>query len=471
MQVAAADDRAIAGGCKLGGSLAEARAVCANLRVVQADAHEDARLLEALADWCDRYTPLVALDPPHGLLLDVSGCAHFFGGEAAMARDVAEALRARGIRSRTAIAGAAGSAHALAWFSTGGASPPGEEGASVRALPVTALELAEPTRIALIRAGLKTVGDVAGRGRGELAARFGKSLVARLDVALGVVDPPVSPRRPAPCFVAERRFAEPILAIDAALACLRALADALSRRLEAAGQGLQGAEAAFFRADGKVERVALETGAPTRDPDLLLRLFRERLGALADPLDPGFGYDLIRLSAFRAAPLAPKARTFDTREEDQAELAELVDRLATREGRRRVLRWRPQDVHRPEAEARLEPAQGFGEAPADPFSWDFEEPPRRPLRMFAHPEPIEVLAEIPDGPPVRFTWRRAVHDVLRAEGPERIALEWWRGGAQPLTRDYFRVEDRLGGRFWIYRDGLFGREAQNPRWYLHGLFA
>lgn len=469
LKLSAVDARAAAGGCAPGMALAQARAICPALRVVPADLHEDARLLKGLADWCDRFTPLVALDPPAGLLLDVSGCGPLFGGEERLAAELAAALERHGFSARLAVADAAGLARALAWFSGGGVAPAGESEALVRRLPVAALGLEEAARTALVRAGLKTVGQVAGRGRAELAARFGAKMVAALDRALGRDDPPISPLRPAPRLVVERRFAEPIASTEAALATLSALADALCGRLEAAGLGLMSAEAAFFRSDGKVERLLVGVGAPGRSPRLLMRLFRERLDALADPLDPGFGYDLVRLSAPEAEPLGAVVRSFDEGAGAEAELAELVDRLAARHGRARVVGLSAVDAHRPEAEARFSPAQGLSE-PGRPFARD-EGPPRRPLRLFAVAEPIEVLAEVPDGPPVRFVWRRATHAVIRAEGPERIALEWWRPGEVRPTRDYFRVEDEAGARFWLYRDGLFGREVEHPRWYLHGLFA
>ncbi|MFC3690744.1 DNA polymerase Y family protein [Chenggangzhangella methanolivorans] len=471
LRLLAVDAAARKRGCAPGMAFAEARAVCPTLRAAPADVHEDERLLKALADWCDRYTPLVALDPPRGLLLDVSGCGALFGGEESLVEGLVEALGSHGFACRVAVADAAGPARALAWFTQGGVAPAGSSRDLVARLPVVALGLDEAQRTALLRAGLKTIGATAARGRGELAARFGAKMVATLDRTLGHDDPPVSPLRPAPRLMVERRFAEPIATVEAALAALAALADALCGRLEAAGLGLMGAEAAFFRADGRVTRVALGVGAPSRDPRLLLRLFRERLDALADPLDPGFGYDLLRLSAQTAEPLVETVRSFDEGAAARAELAELVDRLAARHGRARVVGIRAVDAHRPERQARFEPAQtgGFSEA-AQAFERD-DGPPRRPLRLFPAPEPIEVVAEAPDGPPARFVWRRASHSVLRAEGPERIALEWWRpGGAKP-TRDYFRVEDEAGARFWIFRDGLFGREIEHPRWFLHGLFA
>lgn len=476
LRIVAADAAAEAAGARLGLPLTEARAIRPDLRAVPADAGADHALLTAIADWCDRYTPLVALDPPHGLLLDVSGCAHFFGGEPAMAEEVGRALARQGLTARVAVAGAAGVARALARFTAGGVSAPGEERARLAAVPVAALDPAEAVRTGLARAGLTTLGQLAARGRGELAARFGAGLVTALDRALGHVDPPISPRRPAPARMIERRFPEPVLTQDAVVAACRALAGALAGRLEVTGEGVTRVEAAFFRADGKVSRISVATGRPTRDPEMLLRLLRERLDALADPIDPGFGFDLVRLSALAVEPLAPEAVSLDPGAAEEGAVAELVDRLVARHGRRRVLRFTTRDVHRPEAEARARPAQaaaGGGRSAALAANWpapSVAEPPRRPLRLFAEPEPIDVLAEVPDGPPIRFLWRRVAHTVARAEGPERIALEWWRRDPRALTRDYFRVEDADGTRFWLYRDGLYVREAEHPRWFLHGLF-
>jgi protein ImuB len=473
LRLTAVDARAAASGCLAGAALGEARGICPELRVEPADEHGDASALDAIADWCDRYTPLVGLDGPAGLALDVTGCAHFFGGEAALASDLVNRLAAQGFSARAAVAGAMGPARALAWFTDGGVAAPGEEAAWVGALPIGALRIADDARLGLTRAGLRTVAAVAARSRSELAARFGAKLVTRLDETLGLIDPPISPRRLAPSRMVERRFAEPLAQTEAALAVLRALGLSLTGRLELSGEGLRRAEAAFFRTDGGVARIAIGLGAPTRDPDLLLRLFRERLDALADPLDPGFGFDMIRLSALETERLFAEERGFgaDEREIAARDLDELVDRLSAREGRGRVLRAFARDAHRPEAEAAFLSAQGSGALVWAAASRPEGEPPRRPLRMFARPEPLDVLAEVPDGPPVRFVWRRAVHRVARAEGPERVALEWWQADEAPLTRDYFRVEDEAGARFWMFRDGLFVREARHPRWYLHGLFA
>jgi protein ImuB len=211
------------------------------------------------------------------------------------------------------------------------------------------------------------------------------------------------------------------------------------------------------------------------------RLFRERLEALNDPLDPGFGFDLIRLSASRTEIVVPQQRDLDANVHDHDELADLIDRIAARIGGRRVIVHLPQDSHIPERAAMAAPAQHYLVASTQ-ANWPARtagEPPLRPLRLFERPEPIRVpFATVPDGPPHHFTWRRVTHAVVRVEGPERIAMEWWKQDGEVLTRDYFRVEDEAGLRFWIYRDGLYGSELANEdgkpapaNWFVHGLFA
>jgi protein ImuB len=271
--------------------------------------------------------------------------------------------------------------------------------------------------------------------------------------------------------MAEHRFAEPVTAEDFIADSILSLAGSLCRLMEERGQGARLLEASFFRSDGALRRIALETARPLREPKLIARLFRERLDALADPLDPGFGFDLIRLGALHAERLVPESIGLEARPDDDKEIAFLIDRLAARFGSHRILAFQPQDTHIPEAAGIAVPAQ---HARDTKLNWEVRVPaeaPRRPVRMLSKPEPIEVMAQIPDGPPLRFRWRRVLHAVARAEGPERIAMEWWKNQNPQPTRDYFRVEDDAGRRFWLYRDGLYGREPFAPRWYVHGLFA
>lgn len=468
----AVDRNAEALGLARGMSLADARAMVPGLAVAAVDEPADLRLLEAIADWCDRFTPFVAFATPQALLLDVTGAAHLFGGERALLDTVRAALAKQGFAVRGALAGTAVAAQALAQCRDGAIAAVGEDAKMVAPLPVAALAFDPAITHALRRAGLKTIGQVAGRLRAELAARFGDDVVAILDRALGKAEAPISPHLPIPDYMAEHRYAEPVTSEAAIADTLRALAGSLMHLLEQRGEGARALQASFFRADGAVYRLAIETGRPTRDAAVVERLFREKLAALADPLDPGFGFDLIRLCANRAERAPPETIGFDADRKEDEEIAFLIDRLAARFGAQRLVSFQPNDTHIPEAAALAVPAQY---ARGTKLSWETireaGEAPRRPLRLFAKPEPIEVVAEVPEGPPVRFRWRRALHTIALAEGPERIAMEWWRHQSPQPTRDYFRVEDGEGRRFWLYRDGLYNREIASPKWFVHGVFA
>ena len=450
--------------------LANARAMIDGLAIVPADEKSDLTLLEAIADWCDRFTPLVAPDPSDGLFLDVTGVTHLFGGEAAMLAQVRDKIAAQGFTVQAAIAGTSLAARALARHANGTIALPGEEAMILGPLPIAALDCGEEKLRALKRAGLKTIAQVAERGRAELAARLGAHFLTRLHVMLGVEEKPMTPRRPLPDLRAEQRFAEPVVTQEVIAASLHTLAVALSEILEREGQGLRLLEAAFFRADGKVERIAIKTGAPLRDPDVMLRLLNQRLDALADPLDAGFGFDVIRLEASVSEKTHAAETSFDADENSKWQIAFLVDRLSARFGEHRVQRFVPQDTHIPEAQSVAIPAQDCDFDGAWASKRRDIDPPLRPLRLLQKPEEIRfVAASVPDGPPAHFQWRRARFKVARAEGPERIAMDWWR--KENPTRDYYRVETEDGQRFWLYRDGLFRELGLATRWYLQGIFA
>ena len=472
LRVTAVNGRAAEMNLAAGMPLADARAMIPSLVVVEADEAADEKLLEAIADWCDRFTPFVALDPPYGLLLDVTGAAQLFGGERTLIDIVRASIAKQGFTVKAALAGNSSAARALARYADGAIVEPGEEAQAVAPLPIAALNLDASALHGLKRAGLKTVGHVASRTRAELAKRFGSGMVALLDCALGHAEKPISPRRVLPDYMAEHRFPDPVVTEAVIADSILALAKTLAGILETRGEGARALQASFFRADGVVRRIGIETGRPLRDPLLVEKLFRERLEALADPLDPGFGFDLIQLEASRSERFDAEMLRFEDSDDGKKEIAYLIDRLAARFGPQRVLSFCPLDTHIPEAQGAAIPAQY---AKSTELAWQklrgANEAPRRPLRMFAKPEPIEVMAEVPDGPLLRFRWRRVSHAVARAEGPERIAMEWWRHREPSPTRDYYRVEDSEGRRFWLYRDGLYGRETDRPRWYVHGLFA
>jgi protein ImuB len=480
LQIFALDDAAARLGLDVGLPLANARAICPQLKVFDADEAADAQALNAIAEWCDRFTPLVALDPPHGLYLDITGCMHLFGGEAAMMRRMCDVLTAQGFAVSAAIAGTAVCARTLTRQVHGRIVRDGEEADAVAPLPVSTLGADQAVVTGLRRAGLKTIGDVACRARHEITARFGAGFTSLLEQALGQSDAPISPRKPLPDYIVEKRFAEPVTTEGVISATLSVLAGMLVAAMAQQGKGARRLEARFFRTDGAVRTIVVDTGQPVTKAEVINRLFSERLDALSDPLDPGFGFDLIRLNADHTEIVVQQQRDLDANVHDNDEVAALIDRIAARIGGRRVVVHLPQDTHIPERMEWAAPAQHHLAA-ATQAVWPARaegEPPLRPLRLFERPEQIKVIAQVPDGPPARFVWRRATHAVIRAEGPERVAMEWWRTEGETLTRDYFRVEDEAGLRFWLYRDGLYDREieqvegsAVQPNWYMHGLFA
>ena len=498
MRIMAVDEMAEALGITPGMALADARARLPDLQTTPYDAAGDARWLEEIADSCDRFTPSIALDPPDGLTLDITGCAHLWGGEAGLMSALAAHLVQLGLTLRLALAETPDKARALARHGgdmlrvgrkisprnlneTGlGYQPQPEQAAAtshatpldVLDLPVDALGLAEDKITALRRAGLRTLDDLAMRPRAPLAARFGQATVARLARILGEDDARITPRRVPPDISVTQRFAEPVGHSDILRATLHELAGEAGQQLAQRGQGARAFLLMLFRSDSQVQRLAIATGQPTRDPDLVLRLFQERIETLADPLDPGFGYDLIRLDISETDPLGADQLGLTGKDNPARSINLLTDRLSVRLGAERIRRFAAADSHIPEC-------AGFTVPVARPVlpladhggTLEAGEPPLRPMHLMDPPQIVQVIAEVPDGPPRRFRWRRQVHDITAYEGPERLSAEWWkrRDGAG-LTRDYYRVEDSAGRRFWLFRHGLYEREKDKPDWYLHGLF-
>ena len=486
---------------------------------------EDARPLTParLADWARRFTPLSAPDAPDGAMLDVSGAAHLFGGEKALLDEIEQRLAAAGWEARTALAPSPEGAWALARWSRVRLVPEWiEDKALVRLfgpLPVAALRLDDATVYALSQAGLKRIDDILHRPRAPITARYGAAVFQHLDAMLCRTKSPISPRFEAPAYVVERRFPEPLVRREDIEAVLELLGGDLCRMLERHGEGARQMQIDLFRVDNAVHRISAAASRPLRDPKAMSRLFAERIAAASearqdDPLEAGFGFDLIRLAAMEVErldarqltgphpsplpqagegahtqmrddtptlssmlpPPSPRRRWGEGKGEglpQNEDAADLVDRLGARLGTRRVTRLIPQPSHIPEQAVMLSPAASLrGNAALDLWQGPFAvTQATRPLRLFEMPEPVEALAEVPDGPPLRFRWRRVMHEVAAIEGPERIAPEWWKADSSPLTRDYFRVEDREGRRFWMFREGLYGQESQRPRWFMHGLFA
>ena len=459
-------------------AMAQARAMHPAIVAVEEEPRADAKLLDTLADWCLRYTPLVACDGYDGLLLDITGCAHLYGGEAALIADLAERLKRAGLAQCIAVAGTIGAAYAAARYGKPGIHENGDERELIAAMPMAALRIEAGVSASLARVGLKLIGDIIDLPRAPLAARFGAELLRQLDRALGHEEEPLTPRLPVAPYIAEQRFAEPIAHEEDVLAVTEQLAARLEAMLERRGDGARKLELILFRTDGELRRMSAGTSRPLRDPAEIRALFVERLAALNDDLDPGFGFDMARLSVVAAEACTDEQIGLNDGDTGPA-LSRLIDHLSARLGGARVRRLIAQDSHIPELAAVSLPAQ----IKSEDDGWAAFRRYRneqgigpRPLRLLPKPEPIKAIAEVPDGPPQRFWWRNALHEVVAAEGPERIERVWWtdKGGK---ARDYFRVEDKSGLRFWLFRAGLYRDLSQAdwdagrfPQWFMHGAF-
>ncbi|MBB5746697.1 DNA polymerase Y family protein [Brevundimonas variabilis] len=469
LRLAALSPEACALGLTRGMTLADARARTPALSVVVHQPDADAALLRQVLDDFGRFTPMAALDGDAGLILDVTGCTHLFSDEAGLVRAVERRAGRIGLAVRTALAGTPEAARALARFGRSGqVYQPGQDRDAARTLPISAMELGEKDQQALTRAGLRTLGDLEDRPTAALAARFGSDLPVRLGRILGREDVRITPLRPPPPCVVDRILFEPITETTHVEAVIGDLLAEAAVWLEQRSLGGRAFEVAFFRLDGATRRITVRTGRATRDAPGVMRLFRERLAALASPLDPGFGFDQLRLSVPVTQTLMAAQPGFEAPSTATRDLDGLIDRLTARLGPEAVCRFEAVESHLPERAARLVWA-GRRESGTPWPARDPESPPLRPFQMFDPPQPIETVSLAPDGPPARFRWRRVTHDVARAEGPERIGGEWWRR-PNHRTRDYYRVEDRDGRRFWLFRAGFYGDDPE-PRWYIHGLFA
>jgi protein ImuB len=489
-------------GLRLGLSLADARALLPDLQTAMAEPREAAARLQKCAYWLQRYTPWVGHDPPsdsdvkdYGLLLDVSGCAHLFGGERALLADMQARFLKRGITAHAAMAGTVGAAWGLVRFGATAKQawrqiivPEGQEGEAVLPLPPAALRLSGGHIDLCQRLGLATIGDLAGFARRELTRRFGPAPVLRLEQALGQAGESLNPCLPPPRFLVRHNLAHGVTQMQALAQLIADLCTRLAVQLQKASHGAQRLDLALTRSDNAVLALSLPLAHPCADGAHMARLFEERLSRLARGVDAGYGFEHLSLAASRTAPIVQPQETMGAFEDSPrsqrraapiAALGGLYDRLVSRLGAQVVVRPVPHASYIPERAVKLVPVLTPEQGASDKqeLSASLPDPATRPLFMLSAPEPIEVIAEIPEGAPYRFRWRRVRHEITAAYGPERISPEWWAGltGDTPAhhnrqTRDYYRLEDTQGHRFWVYRDGLYERETTQPRWFMHGVF-
>ncbi len=436
-------------GLSTGMTLADARALLPDLAVAEADPQADRMALADLADWCGRYAPWTAVDGSDGIRIDITGSAHLFGGEEALRTDLLARLAATGLSARAAIAETPGAAWAVAHYGDGGCVAAGEVAAALARLPVAALRLDGETVQALSRVGVRRIADLAALPRAPLALRFGAQTLRRLDQAFGRVAEPISPRKEPAQFRVRLAFAEPVARLEDIEMATRRLLEALVGELEAVGQGVRQLDLVVYRVDGDCRRVCIGTAAPNRTVPHLFRLLKEHF----DRIDPGFGIEVMGLEAHAVQPM-----TLQREAEGEEAFEDLLDRLRNHLGSRTTVNLIAVDSHVPERAVTVMPAARPGSGGA---VWPVRS--ERPIALLVAPEQIEAAMSEPEDPPDWFIWRRVVRTVVEAEGPERIAPEWWRLPPGMQMRDYWRLTDAAGRRYWLYRD--------QAGWYLQGLFA
>jgi len=523
LRITAVNKIAARAGVAVGMALPDVRAALPALVVRPAEAANDAEALLTLAGWLGRYGPDTNIDGPDGAWVDATGVPHLFGGEAQLCADLAVRLARLGITARIGIADTLGGAHALARFGVRSSKHPwiiaasGDAETALHGLPASSLRLAPETVRLLTRLGLKRIGQLYGIPRAALAARFREvvrkggrttadataaELLLRLDQALGVMREPRPALLPPPQALSRLVFSEPLLTAEGVEQALKQLADSLMMKLAAQGLGGRRFRLALYRTDGTVAEAIVGTSRPSRDPVHVRRLMVERLAGL----DAGFGIDVITLEAAHLAPMEDIQIGLEAAGmAGDDDVAALVDRLVNCLGSSRVRTWGPRASHIPEraevwqsamdahletTQERLPPAKGDAVSKEEAYCATLHQLPRRPPFLLSPPEPIAVIAEIPEGAPQQFIWRRVSRRIVCSEGPERVAPEWWRhigsAGPSPGTRDYYRLEDVTGARYWVFREGLYATEdreigdadddvsadeiAVTPRWFVHGLF-
>jgi protein ImuB len=461
MVITAANALAEAQGIVPGLAVADARAILPSLQVLDDKPGLPEKLLTALAEWCIRYTPLTATDVPDGLILDVTGCTHLWGGDGPYLKEIVTRLRTAGYAIRIAMADTIGAAWAIARF---GKETPiignGEQLSAMQSLPPAALRLEAELVQRLQKLGLTQIRQLTQIPRPALRRRFGPVLLQRLDQALGSAEETLLPVLPVEAFQERLPCLEPILTLTGIEIALDRLLDSLCYHLRQAGKGLRAATFKGYRVDGRIEQISIGTLRPSNNKSHLFKLFESKLGTI----EPALGIELFILEAPKVEDVSPLQETLwgGTGSLEDQNVAELLDRLAGRIGAQNIHRYLPDEHHWPERS--IKAATSSGEKPAS--SWPIDRP--RPIQLLKQPALVEITAPIPDYPPMLFRYKGKLHKIKKADGPERIEREWWIDHGP--HRDYYTVEDEEGQRYWIFRLGHYA-EDETPQWYLHGFFA
>lgn len=461
IKIQAANALARSKGVHRGMSLADSRALCPDLDILDYPWEKQDSMIKAWASWAIRYTPITAIDPPEGILLDISGCAHLWGGEEAYLDTLLCRIRSLGYQVRGAIADTIGAAWALSRFGSSGAmvhSPDQKE--VLTALPVEALRIEASLRQRLHQLGVYCIHHLERLSRPALRRRLGTEGILRLDQLWGDQWETLNPYRPDIPYQERLSFVDPLATFRGMLRALETLLDRLTRRLEGENRGMRKVCLRCYRVDDRVQQTSVSLSSPSRDPHQVLALFKERLPEIRW----GLGIELMVLEASVVDRLYPSATSLWAPKETGVPeaLSPLLDRIRNRIGEESLKRYLPTGRHWPEKSFR--PAASLEEGPCWP--WPANLP--RPIQIQDPPLPIEVSVLLPDSPPFLFRLQGRGVAVSRAEGPERIASEWWRDDSG-VYRDYYAVEDPQGIRYWLFR--LEGGDAPGASWFLHGWFA
>jgi protein ImuB len=459
--ISAVNPEAGSNGIETGMAVADARAMVPGLKVMDDKPGLSGRLLKGIAEWCIRYSPEVAVDLPEGIMLDATGCAHLWGGEKQFLKEITTRLKSRGYTVRAAMADTIGAAWAVARYGQLKAViEPGQHSEALLSLPPASLRLEPIITDRLDKLGLQMINNIIGMPRSALRRRFGQSLLIQLDKALGFAEETIVPVYPVEPFQERLPCLEPIVTATGIEIALQQLLETLNQRLLKEQKGIRSARLKCFRVDGKVVQIEIGTNRPSVNTRHIFKLFEIKL----QTIEPGLGIELFVLEAPKVEDLiAIQERLWEgSCGLENNGLAELIDRLANKIGSKNIHRYLPDQHHWPERSVRL--ASSITEIPDIP--WRIHRP--RPIQLLNTPEPIGVAAPIPDYPPMLFRYKGKVHNITKADGPERIESEWWIEEAQ--HRDYYSVEDEEGHRYWLFRSGHYSAE-NTYTWFLHGIFA
>lgn len=459
MVITAANFKAEKNGINVGMVVADAKAILPDLKVEDDKPDLAPKLLKRLAEWCILFTPVVAIDLPDGLLLDATGCPHLWGGDSSYLKEVIRRLSDRGYDIRAAMAGTIGIAWGAARYGMESqVIPAGLHVEAMMGLPPEALRLEAETAERLHKLGLHQIRQFIGMPRQSLRRRFGNHFMSRLDMAVGQEIETIEPVVPVEPYQERLPCMEPILTAESIAIALKKLLEDLCLRLQQQQKGLRSANFKCYRIDGKVEQIGIVTSSPSHHVHHLFKLFEFKISTI----EPALGIELFILEAPVVEDHNPKQEKMwdNSAAIGDMRLQELMDRLSAQMGVESIHQYAPDEHHWPERS--YKPVTSLHETL--PASWRADK--IRPLQLLSKPEPIEVTAPIPDYPPMLFRYKGELHKIIKSDGPERIEQEWWLQQGQ--HRDYYRVEDEEGRRYWLFRLGHY--DDKTFQWFIHGFF-